>query len=236
MKKLFMLAGLVGVVAGARPLSAQVVDTTATPDTTKKPDSTRSINAAKKADTTVGRRDTTPAAVVAPTSLKSVGKVDGPVRLSADLSERQLTVVAGNGAIRTFAVAIGTKAYPTPTGTFRIKRIVWNPSWVPPDSKWAKGKKAKGPGEPGNPMKVAKIFFQEPDYYIHGTAAVNSLGTADSHGCLRMSPDEVAELAQFLMLNGGQAREEGWFSRVLHFRYRTHTITLSNPVLLTISQ
>jgi murein L,D-transpeptidase YcbB/YkuD len=179
--------------------------------------------------------DSEPVAAPKP-DLRTFGKVDAPVRLAANLSAKELTVVAGNGALRTFKVAIGAAPYRTPTGTYNIRKIVWNPSWIPPDSKWAKGKTAKGPGEPGNPMKVAKIFFREPDYYIHGTAELNSLGTADSHGCLRMSPDDVAELAQFLMENGGQAREEGWFSRVIHMRWKTHTVTLSQPVVLTISQ
>lgn len=169
-------------------------------------------------------------------NLRTFGTVDGGVRLAANLSTRTLTVVAANGAIRTFSVAIGAPNYPTPTGSYTIRKIVWNPSWVPPDSKWAKKETAKAPGEKGNPMKVAKIFFREPDYYIHGTGQINSLGSAESHGCLRMDPDEVAELAQFLMLNGGQAREEGWFSRVLHMRWKTHTVMLSQPISLTVSK
>jgi hypothetical protein len=85
-------------------------------------------------------------------------------------------------------------------------------------------------------MKVAKIFFKEPDYYIHGTAQLNSLGDAASHGCLRMHPDDVAELAQFLMENGGQPQEEGWFSRVIHMRWKTHTVTLTQPITLVVSR
>jgi lipoprotein-anchoring transpeptidase ErfK/SrfK len=169
-------------------------------------------------------------------NLSAVGKVDGRVSLRADLSSRTLTVLGNDGAIRTFNVAVGSPNYPTPTGTYTIRKIVWNPSWIPPDSKWARKETAKGPGEKGNPMKVAKIFFKEPDYYIHGTGQVNSLGDAASHGCLRMSPDEVAELAQFLMNNGGQPREEGWFSRVIHMRWKTHTIYLSQPITLVVSR
>jgi lipoprotein-anchoring transpeptidase ErfK/SrfK len=168
--------------------------------------------------------------------LRVLGTVDGGISLAADLSSRTLTVMGENGALRTFNVAIGAPNYPTPTGTYKIRKIVWNPSWIPPDSKWAKKETAKGPGEKGNPMKVAKIFFREPDYYIHGTGQVNSLGSAESHGCLRMHPDEVAELAQFLMQNGGQAREEGWFSRVIHMRWKTHTVYLSQPITLVVSR
>jgi lipoprotein-anchoring transpeptidase ErfK/SrfK len=221
-----VLFGLLGGTArGQLPDSIRVgVDTTK-----------RQVDSTKKTGDTTGKADLAVKEPAGGTSLRSLGTVDGPVRLSADLSERQLTVIAASGALRTFKVAVGTGADPTPTGTFRVRKIVWNPSWIPPDEKWAKGQSAKGPGEAGNPMRVAKIFFREPDYYIHGTPYVNSLGSAASHGCLRMDPNEVAELAQFLMQNGGQAREEGWFSRIIHLRWKTHTVMLSQPVTLTIS-
>jgi len=159
-----------------------------------------------------------------------------PITLHADLSSRMLTVKSGGQTIKTFQVAVGQPRYPTPPGTYTIRKIVWNPSWhPPPDSKWAKGKTAKGPGDPGNPMKVVKIFFKEPDYYIHGTNDVESLGSAESHGCLRMDPDEVADLAKLVMTEGGQPREENWFWRIIHFRSEEKTIYLDSPVSLTIT-
>src|SRR5688500_18911457 len=126
--------------------------------------------------------------------------VEAPLVLKAIVSARMLVVQRGDSTLRTFAVAVGKDGYPTPVGDFRIKKIIWNPSWRPPaGADWARGKTAKGPGEPGNPMKVVKIFFREPDYYIHGTDDVESLGTAASHGCLRMDPTEVAALAKIIM-------------------------------------
>jgi lipoprotein-anchoring transpeptidase ErfK/SrfK len=226
MKRIGILVAAIAAVGalGASPARAQSIDSTrANGDTSK-----------RKADTTAKSDSSEKKA--AKVDLRSLGTVEGGVRLEADLSTRTLTVVGANGAIRTFNVAIGAPNYPTPTGTYKIRKIVWNPSWIPPDSKWAKKETAKGPGEKGNPMKVAKIFFKEPDYYIHGTGQINSLGDAASHGCLRMHPDEVAELSQFLMQNGGQAREEGWFSRVLHMRWKTHTVYLSQPITLTVSR
>ena len=241
----FAALALIGAF-GAKSARAQQPDTIPLPipvpvDTVKKPDSTKAVrDSLKKADSTKKTVTETSGGEVeatkAKTDLRALGKVDGRVRLAADLSTRTLTVHAPNGALRTFNVAIGAPNFPTPTGTYNIRKIVWNPSWIPPDSKWAQKYTPKGPGEKGNPMKVAKIFFREPDFYIHGTGEINSLGKAASHGCLRMHPDEVAELAQFLMMNGGQAREESWFSRVLHFRARTHTVTLSQPVQLTVSR
>jgi lipoprotein-anchoring transpeptidase ErfK/SrfK len=210
---------------GAMPGQAQLSDTAKTPmDTTKSVlDSTTAVV-------------TSTHIVKAGTDLRDLGTLSAPISLKADLSSRTLTVLGANGVIKTFPVAVGQPKYPTPPGTYKIRKIVWNPSWIPPDSKWAKKETAKGPGEPGNPMKVAKIFFREPDYYIHGTGQVSSLGEAESHGCLRMHPDDVAELAQFLMNNGGQPREEGWFSRVIHMRWKTHTITLSEPITLVVSR
>ncbi|MFN2636303.1 MAG: L,D-transpeptidase [Gemmatimonadaceae bacterium] len=171
---------------------------------------------------TVGR-DTTPPALGAPLVLK------------ASLGARILIVKRGDSTLKTFAVAVGQEKYPTPTGTYTIRKIVWNPSWhPPPGSDWARGKTAKGPGDPKNPMKVVKIFFREPDYYIHGTDDVESLGSAESHGCLRMDPTEVADLAKLIMEHGGEPRDENWFWRIIHSRREEKVVYLSNPVSLTI--
>jgi hypothetical protein len=144
---------------------------------------------------------------------------EAPLVLKANVSARMLVVQRADSTLKTFAVGVGQDRYPTPIGTFTIRKIVWNPSWKPPPgADWAKGKTAKGPGDPSNPMKVVKIFFQEPDYYIHGTDDVESLGTAASHGCLRMHPEEVADLAKLIMEHGGQPREENWFWRIIHSR------------------
>ncbi len=158
-----------------------------------------------------------------------------PIEIRASVSERMLYVKRGDTTLKTFQVAVGTDDYPTPKGTFRIRKMIWNPSWrPPPNSDWARGKKARGPGDPQNPMKVVKIFFKEPDYYIHGTGAVESLGSAASHGCLRMDPEQVAELAKLIMEHGGQPREENWFLRLIHSRREEKPIYLESPVWITI--
>lgn len=158
-----------------------------------------------------------------------------PLLLTADLSARMLTVRRGDSTLKTYQVAVGTPRYPTPVGSYTIKKMIWNPSWhPPPGSAWARGKTAKGPGEPGNPMRVVKIFFREPDYYIHGTDAVESLGSAASHGCLRMDPDDVADLAKLIMDHGGEPRGENWFWRILHSRREEKVVYLDNPVSLTV--
>jgi lipoprotein-anchoring transpeptidase ErfK/SrfK len=159
-----------------------------------------------------------------------------PLLVTADLSKRRLTVLQGDKVLKTYQVSVGQPRYPTPTGTYTIKKIIWNPSWhPPPNSAWARGKSAKGPGEPGNPMKVVKIFFREPDYYIHGTGDLESLGEAESHGCLRMDPDQVADLAKLIMEHGGQPRDENWFWRIIHSRREQKVVYLDNPVSMTVT-
>jgi lipoprotein-anchoring transpeptidase ErfK/SrfK len=159
---------------------------------------------------------------------------DGGVRLVADLGARTLEVRQGDSTIATYPVAIGRDSKPTPAGSFTIHRIVWNPAWIPPDEPWAKGKKPQPPGAAANPMKLVKIFFKEPDYYIHGTNDVESLGEAESHGCLRMDPDDAYRVARYLMEHGGQPRDESWFWRVVHFRSETKTVYLDTPVPMTV--
>lgn len=160
-------------------------------------------------------------------------EAEAPVRVTADISKRQLYLWKSGDVSQTYRIAVGTKSNPTPRGTFSIRRIVWNPGWVPPDAKWARGKTAKKPGEKGNPMRVAKIFFREPDYYIHGTPHTGSLGTAASHGCLRMHPDDVAELAHQVMNAGGVARDWSWVKATLRMG-SSRTVHLKRPVSITI--
>jgi lipoprotein-anchoring transpeptidase ErfK/SrfK len=156
------------------------------------------------------------------------------LRLEVDLKERELVAFLDGKELERFTVAVGKKDYPTPKGNFNIRRVVWNPSWVPPDSKWARGKTAKTPGHPDNPMKKVKIFFKEPDYYIHGTADNHSLGKAASHGCIRMSEADVSRLGKLVMKHGGKPMPDPWYRRVLRSK-QSQAVRLSSPVPIKIN-
>ncbi len=156
------------------------------------------------------------------------------LHLVADLSDKRLRMFQADTLVWQYPISDGTLSYPTPAGEYRIRKLIWNPRWTPPNSGWAKKYKPEAPGSRANPMKVVKIFFKEPDYYIHGTAETGRLGNAASHGCLRMDPEHIAEVARFVMEHGGQPRDENWFWRVLHFRNEEKPVHLKNPVRLTI--
>ena len=157
------------------------------------------------------------------------------LRLEADLSDKRLKMFDADTLVWQYPISDGTGGYPTPQGNYSIKRMVWNPRWTPPpNAEWAKKYKATAPGHPANPMKVVKIFFREPDYYLHGTHETGRLGAAASHGCIRMDPEHIAEVARYVMEHGGQPREESWFWRILHFRSEEKPIYLKKPIPLTI--
>ncbi|HEX8252985.1 MAG TPA: L,D-transpeptidase [Thermoanaerobaculia bacterium] len=155
------------------------------------------------------------------------------LRLEVDLEDRELMAYVDGEEVERFDIAIGKESYPTPQGSFKISKVIWNPSWRPPDSKWAKGKTAKPPGHPENPMKRVKMFFKEPDYYIHGTGDEDSLGKAESHGCIRMAPDDVTRLARLVMEYGGKPMPEPWYKRILR-RKSTQVVYLEEPVQVAI--
>jgi lipoprotein-anchoring transpeptidase ErfK/SrfK len=206
-RRRILIAGCAAVAVGAATVASQT-GTAVTPDTTT---------------------------VAAPPDSATRDPIRGPIRLVADVSDRKLHIYDGEEIARSYTVAVGTAKYPTPRGSFRIRKVVWNPPWVPPKSPWAKKETPKAPGQKGNPMKVVKIFFREPDFYIHGTAQVESLGDAASHGCIRMEPSEAAEVARYVMEHGGQPQEESWFKRVISLRWNTRTVHLSRPVSITIT-
>jgi lipoprotein-anchoring transpeptidase ErfK/SrfK len=154
--------------------------------------------------------------------------------LVVDVSDRKLYVMQDGEVQREFRVAVGQRSHPTPRGSYRVSRVIWNPRWVPPDAEWAKGKKAREPGDPRNPMGRVKIFFRAPDYYIHGTHEEDSLGRAESRGCIRMRNADVIALARLVMENGGERRPPGWFQRVSNRVRQTEDVRLSRPIPLRV--
>ncbi len=84
-------------------------------------------------------------------------------------------------------------------------------------------------------MGRVKIFFQEPDYYIHGTGHASSLGEALSHGCVRMRNADAAEVARYVMMAGGANRDVDWFQQVSRERGTSRTVSLARPVSVRIT-
>ena len=140
------------------------------------------------------------------TSPTLAGELGAQASLRVDLSERQMSVIEDGEVVRTYGVAVGRSSNPTPQGTFRTGRIVWNPGWVPPNSEWARNEVPREPGDPKNPMRGVKIYFRAPAYFIHGTNDPGSIGSAASRGCIRMRESDAKALANWIEEQGGGVR------------------------------
>ena len=101
----------------------------------------------------------------------------------------------GNSEVRTHPAAVGSREWPTPTGSWEFHRVDINPEWNPPKSEdWAKDETRKAPGDPENPMGRARLVYRMPNT-VHGTDDLDSLGKPVSHGSIRVANEVALELA-----------------------------------------
>jgi lipoprotein-anchoring transpeptidase ErfK/SrfK len=118
-----------------------------------------------------------------------------PVALTVSRNETKVRLFKRGKLEKTYTVAVGSPEYPTPTGQFVVQTMQVNPSWNVPNSAWAgslAGQTIPG-GSPNNPLVARWIGFNG-SVGFHGTASAGSLGSAASHGCIRMAPSDVIDL------------------------------------------
>ncbi len=100
----------------------------------------------------------------------------------------------------THPIGIGQVGWSTPIGNAKIVRKKADPTWYPPASvrreHAAEGETlpAKiGPG-PDNPLGKYAFWLDWPSYLIHGTNQPYGVGLRASHGCIRLYPEDIAQL------------------------------------------
>ena len=93
-----------------------------------------------------------------------------------------------------FPCSIAAKVEKRPIGELHIVVVVPNPDYTfdPdnfPESAEAQqlGQKLKLKPGPNNPVGVAWLGLDKPDYGIHGTPAPEQVGRTESHGCFRLA-------------------------------------------------
>lgn len=117
-----------------------------------------------------------------------------PSYLTLDRSSFTLRLWQNLKNTRTYTVAVGQEGLETPEGLYEIQEKEENPTWHVPDSDWAGSLAGTTvPPGPSNPIKARWMAIYE-GAGIHGTEEVESLGTAASHGCVRMAIADVEEL------------------------------------------
>ena len=107
-----------------------------------------------------------------------------------------LTVADDNGRVIFYApVTSGSEHDPLPVGTWKVKGIQRNPTFLyNPDLFWDADpahSKATIPPGPNNPVGVAWIDLTKEHYGIHGTPEPAQIGHVESHGCVRLTNWDV---------------------------------------------
>ena len=109
-------------------------------------------------------------------------------------NERKVYLYENGEIARSWTVAVGQPGYPTPTGVYSVTELRYMPTWInPAPDTWGADMPAEIAPGPENPLGLRAINWSAPAIRFHGTENIASLGTAASHGCVRMSNSDVIE-------------------------------------------
>jgi L,D-transpeptidase ErfK/SrfK len=111
----------------------------------------------------------------------------------------------------THPIGIGKVGWATPEGVTKIVSRKADPTWRVPVSVIKEHRengeeleKVIGPG-PDNPLGKFAFYLQWPSYLIHGTNKPAGVGLRSSHGCIRLYPEDIAQLFEMVPI-GTQVR------------------------------
>jgi lipoprotein-anchoring transpeptidase ErfK/SrfK len=125
--------------------------------------------------------------------------------IHVDLANRSLKVTHQSKTLAAFPIAIGSPGLPTPKGKWRITGICLLPTY-----RWDQGVLNRGvrtnnfkmmPPGPNNPVGVVWCGLNKLGLGIHGTNQPDSIGTASSHGCIRLANWDAIRLTA--LVNSG---------------------------------
>lgn len=123
---------------------------------------------------------------------------DGNIKITINVPSFQLTLWQNGKEVKSYPVGVGLKEFPMYIGLLDASQIVWNPSWIPPDSDWvAEGMRGQviKPTDPRNPLGKMKIPLGY-GYLIHQAQGAGDLGNLVSHGCVRVLRDDLYDLSE----------------------------------------
>ncbi|MBA2505293.1 MAG: L,D-transpeptidase/peptidoglycan binding protein [Thermoleophilaceae bacterium] len=117
-----------------------------------------------------------------------------PSFVAVDRESFKLRLYKNLRLAETYTIAVGKAGYETGSGMYAVQSKQVDPVWNVPDSEWAGDLAGKTiPPGPKNPLKARFIGFNGAEGF-HGTGELDSLGTAASHGCIRMDIPDVKRL------------------------------------------
>ncbi|TMM50457.1 murein L,D-transpeptidase [Qipengyuania marisflavi] len=107
-----------------------------------------------------------------------------------------------NKLVALFTVTTGSNNDPLPLGDWKITGVAKNPPFAyNPELFWDvsdETEKQQLPPGPNGPVGVVWIDLSKEHYGIHGTPAPETIGRAQSHGCVRLTNWDAARLSQMV--------------------------------------
>jgi lipoprotein-anchoring transpeptidase ErfK/SrfK len=104
--------------------------------------------------------------------------------------------------IAQYPATTGSEHDPLPIGNWKINGVSRNPPFhYNPDLFWdaeATDEKTTIKPGPNNPVGVVWIDLSKPHYGIHGAPEPSTIGKTQSHGCIRLTNWDAAELAKMV--------------------------------------
>jgi L,D-transpeptidase ErfK/SrfK len=116
-----------------------------------------------------------------------------------NIPQRMLFVEVGPD-VRGYPVAVGRADWRTPIGEFEVVEKRVNPTWYVPRSIQEEMKRAGKPvrklvpPSPTNPLGDRWIGLSLGSVGIHGTNAPTSIYTFQTHGCIRLHPEDARDV------------------------------------------
>jgi hypothetical protein len=124
-----------------------------------------------------------------------------PWFITISRDQRRLRLFRRLRPFKTYMIAVGQIGLETPAGLYHVQDKQVDPWWHVPDSSWAGSLAGQViPPGPDDPLKARWLGIYD-GAGIHGTDDIGSLGTAASHGCIRMSIPDVIELYSLVPLH-----------------------------------
>lgn len=114
------------------------------------------------------------------------------------LGQRKVRLYQAGELVKTYPCAVGRAPFYTPKGDWKVVDKRKNPTWGNPGSDWAKDMPAYIPPGPDNPLGTRAIYLNASGIRFHGTNNIASVGTAASHGCMRMYRKDIEEMYELV--------------------------------------
>jgi lipoprotein-anchoring transpeptidase ErfK/SrfK len=116
-----------------------------------------------------------------------------PTYLTVDRASFTLRLFKELKLAAEYPIAVGQIGFDTPAGLYHIQNKAVDPAWSVPEWGGALAGEVIPGGTAENPLKERWLGIYD-GAGIHGTDDLASLGTAASHGCIRMAIPDVIEL------------------------------------------